>query len=643
MKYFVIFCLTIWLCLSLNGQKPSDNIHLAEKYPDKDFVILNKFDATSLRFKKDTLEFIHKNENTIYYTSDRSAAYYKHSIENSKLREMTDISAYTLAEIPDKNKYKKYIVKHFDKKQNISNSIFYEDITTTSFEYENLKKGSISFKSFTLKYNYPQLPIIFFFGGLTPILKSELKITADNNIDLNYIYVNMLENNIDFTKNISKKETTYSWKLNNIEPYKEEDGAPDPLYYVPHIIVSIKSYTKKDGKKVNVMSNVSDLYHWYYSLLKKVKTENTEEIKSILDQIIDKNDDEIIKVKKVFSWVQKNIKYIAIVEGLGGFTPRNPDKIMHSRYGDCKDMSTLIVTMLEMLGIDAHPAWVGSRKLPYKYNDVPSPCVDNHMIAVHKNKSNNQYIFLDATDSYISFGMPTEFIQGKEVLISNEENFSIETVPIVDAEVNLFNDTVNLTIENNLLKGSGKVILKGYFDCDSKRTIDAANNEEAVKNYISFLTRKGSNKYLLNNYSVQNNDAEMLYIYDFELGSYIKKNDNDLYINMNLDKSLENSKFFKDDRVLPSENDFKKSLQLCYKLNIPLGYEVKYIPDNSSFFNDKFSFDIKYEHKNNSIIYNYSLILNYIMLNLNEQKTFNEMLKLLKAAYKDNVILSKTK
>ena len=60
-----------------------------------------------------------------------------------------------------------------------------------------------------------------------------------------------------------------------------------------------------------------------------------------------------------------------------------------------------------------------------------SPIVDNHMIAVYRDSITEENIFLDATNSYIEFGMPTGFIQGKQIMINDGDGYYIDTIPEV--------------------------------------------------------------------------------------------------------------------------------------------------------------------------------------------------------------------
>ncbi len=67
-----------------------------------------------------------------------------------------------------------------------------------------------------------------------------------------------------------------------------------------------------------------------------------------------------------------------------GLIPHPASYVCEKRYGDCKDMANLIVSMLHMAGVNnAYHTWIGTRDLPFKYTEFPTPIVDNHMIATY--------------------------------------------------------------------------------------------------------------------------------------------------------------------------------------------------------------------------------------------------------------------
>src|SRR6185437_5848516 len=114
----------------------------------------------------------------------------------------------------------------------------------------------------------------------------------------------------------------------------------------------------------------------------------------------------------IYSWVQKNIHYIAFEKGLEGFIPRPADTVYKRKYGDCKDMSSIIMAMCRKAGLDAHFVWIGTTEKPYTFEETPLPLVSNHMICAVK--LGGDWVFMDGTDPALPFGKNREDIQGKE-------------------------------------------------------------------------------------------------------------------------------------------------------------------------------------------------------------------------------------
>src|SRR6185369_12627115 len=148
------------------------------------------------------------------------------------------------------------------------------------------------------------------------------------------------------------------------------------------------------------------------------KLENTkdETLKQLADSLIANVNTPREKATKIYQWVQANIKYIAFEDGLEGFVPRRAIDIYNHRFGDCKDMASILTALLQLSGLKAYFTWIGTRDIPYDYTDVPLPICDNHMIAALD--VDTEWIFLDATDPNCIFGLPSSMIQGKQALIS---------------------------------------------------------------------------------------------------------------------------------------------------------------------------------------------------------------------------------
>ncbi len=640
MKIFLLLSV-ILASFSVFCQKPSDYSYLIEIYPDENIVYLKNSDEYTMMVDKDSINYSHKSTSCFYCLKDKGGMYFRDDVESGYFRELKDIEAYSLAQIEGEDKYEKFKVKDFNEKKTISNSVFYDDIIQTSFEYNKLVKGSVGYLSYTHDIKLPHFPAMAYFLFKVPVLENQLKVTIDNRIDFSVYYRNMDSSDVEYKEEKGKKFTTYTWTKKNIDAFGDIEYSQNPSFFLPHIILSINSYTTENGKTINVLRNVSDLHSWYLSMIKTVEIKDDTEIKEVLSGITGENDDERTRVYKVFTWVQSNIKYIAMNDGLGGLIPNSPDLVMSRRYGDCKDMSMLIVEMLRQVGVEAHFAWIGTRDIPYKYDEIASPIVDNHMIAVYRDSITEENIFLDATNSYIEFGMPTGFIQGKQIMINDGDGYYIDTIPEVPALKNILCDSIKVNIDGNLLIGSGKLEFQGYPASNFRRNLNETGDEKYLRNFINRTTAKGTNRYNLIDFTLTFDNYNVDCNYTFDLDKYIRYNNDEIYVNLNLDKYMENFKSFESDRELAYERDFRETISLNVAFEIPYGYEVKYVPDNSSFKTDKFSYEISYEKTDTVIEYNLKLILDYLTLEKDDFGTFNETLKSLKNSYRENIILIK--
>ena len=59
-------------------------------------------------------------------------------------------------------------------------------------------------------------------------------------------------------------------------------------------------------------------------------------------------------MKILANYMQRNIRYVAIEVGIGGFQPHPAADVFAHQYGDCKDKATLLSTMLKQIGIDSY-------------------------------------------------------------------------------------------------------------------------------------------------------------------------------------------------------------------------------------------------------------------------------------------------
>ena len=90
---------------------------------------------------------------------------------------------------------------------------------------------------------------------------------------------------------------------------------------------------------------------------------------------------QIEQVRAVYDYVATQIRYVAWEFGIHGYQPYNAATIFARRFGDCKDKSILMTTLLDRLGIEAHPVLVQAAALRGE-QDLSTPLLThfNHCI-----------------------------------------------------------------------------------------------------------------------------------------------------------------------------------------------------------------------------------------------------------------------
>ena len=635
MKNFcLIFLLFIsWSLISQDLEK------YTKQYPNDDVVRLQQETIITIKLNNGVFT-IHKEvfEEDLYLNN--SANYNsKRSISYSTFFNLDKIEASSFSK--QDGKYVENKVVNFNEKNNLNDS-FYDDSKEVGFIYPKLAKGSKTRIKLTYNIKNPRFLNAFYFGDFYPIINNKVTIIADKNIGLTFKPFQL--NNgakVTFKKKKKGANYVYTWSAKNTEKFEIESNAPNYKTILPHIIPIITSY-QQDGKTKKLLNGVEGLYSWYYSLVENINKEETDPALTILVEDLTRGkESDIEKVKAIYYWTQQNIKYIAFEYALGGFIPREANEVFQKKYGDCKDNSSILFKMLEIAGLQGNLTWIGTRKIPYTYEEVPTPAVDNHMILSYENKNNTYY--LDATGRYIQIEYPSSFIQGKEALIANGNNFKVKKIPIVPAHLNKVVDTTYIQISNRDIIGTSNSTFSGYIKNNLFYNLENTRKEADVKELYNKRFLKGSNKFLIKSYKEENKfsyDKDFSVSYNFSIQDYVQNIGSEIFINPHFNKIVSFVKT-KEDRKYDIEFDYKRQFSYTNIIEIPDGYEVSYIPTSVSFTNNLISINLSYSTDKNKIVCKQDVVFNFIKLNKTQQQQVNIFVEKTEKASKEIIILKK--
>lgn len=616
---------------------------LAAKYPNDYAVIKNISESLTISMKDGKPYAESKTIKDVLILDDKAnGVYNRQYLYNNSYDELLELEAYT--KVPDGKKYNKLKVTDIKTESARGRSVFYDDTKQTGFDFPSLIKGAIAHMEYSEAYKDVHFLTPFYCESYMPVVNAVYTVTLPSDMQLKYSIQNDPNKKIHIEESSKGRQRTYTFTCNDVEPTDRFSNAPSAPYYEPHIIIQLVSYKDERGQTINFLGNVDDLYKWDYGFISSINT-NTNELKTLADSITEGAKTEKEKAQKIYEWVQSSIKYIAFEDGLEGFVPRQAKIICDRRYGDCKDMASILTALLKAANLKAYFTWIGTRDIPYDYTDVSLPITDNHMIAALN--LNNEWIFLDGTDPNCIFGLPSAFIQGKQALIAiSPDEYKIIRVPEVDVNKSTVIDSTYITLTGSGIKGFSSVYYNGYFGTDVYNKLMFSDAKE-TKDYVKYRMGKASNKFILGNYNISklsNSNKEVKIQADFEVPDYSKKVADELYINLNLEK------FFTDNNIIdtakrkiPIENDYKYLIRQYTVFEIPESYNVSYIPKDFSVENPAFSFAIKYSTQGNKIIAMQEFKNNYLLMEPKDFPEWNNAIKKINNQYKEQVVLEARK
>jgi transglutaminase-like putative cysteine protease len=173
----------------------------------------------------------------------------------------------------------------------------------------------------------------------------------------------------------------------------------------------------------------------------------TPEITAKAQEITAGAPDLYTKLDRITGYIQQNIRYFIVTRGIGGWQAHYAGDIYRNRYGDCKDKTTLLISMLQAIGIRAYYLHVDSERgvidpdEPSVRGDhmitaieLPEGENDPRLMARVKTAGGKTLLIFDPTDETTPVGLVRPELQGAYGNIANGENSRILQIPVLSPD-----------------------------------------------------------------------------------------------------------------------------------------------------------------------------------------------------------------
>lgn len=516
----------------------------------------------------------------------------------SGLIALEEIEAWT--EVPKgKGKYRRENVREFSHYDVLDEEIFHNDSRAVSFSYPEQVPGSITHLHTVHRYADARLMTRYLFSSYMPVLHTRLTVEYPEDVRVRLLPYGIDEADWQPVAGTGKKNTqTWTVEFHDLDALDFVEQAPGLLYHAPHVQLLVEDPSNPNDRG----GDLDRMYRWYHGHIEAAKMAEVPALSALADSLCQGLEQPAQKAAALLQWVQQNIRYVAIEDGWNGLVPIQPDITYQVRYGDCKGMSAILQTMMRSQGLDARLAWVGTRRLPYRYDELANCSVDNHMIVAWKAEgpvpaaalpSDNGWLLIDPTHDQLAFGLPSPFIQGKQVLVSgpDAEDYDLALAPVVPADHNSISDSLEVELDGSALLGRGRMVFSGI----PRNHLASILLHVPEKDWADMLTErhpKGNNRMRYSSVAVQGlEDPNQPLVLDYEMRipEFIREIDGEAFVPAELAFPFAEYRY-KEDRTLPVVFEYAREYRHVVAWTLPEELRVKHVPEASAFTGEGFSY-----------------------------------------------------
>ena len=385
----------------------------------------------------------------------------------------------------------------------------------------------------------------------------------------------------------------WQWVVNDIKAIKPEGGMPPWQGIAGVMIVSLFGSA---GGQNNGFADWKAMGKWETSLTNG-RREASPEIKKKTAEITANAPTTLAKMRVLAQFMQKDIRYVAIQLGIGGWQPHPAPEVFLHKYGDCKDKATLFGTMLNEIGVESYyvvintergtitPATPATRwfdhvilaiRLPDQLND-PSL----HMIIAHPKLG--RLLIFDPTDEFTPFGHLRGELQESYALLVTADGGELIMLPQLPAALNGVVRTAKLMLApNGTLSGDFVEQRNGDYGTQQRASLKSVTKDTDRVKFIESMISHSLSAFQLTKASFSNlNQLDQPFGYQYSLvaQNYAKTAGNLLLVRprvlgSNSSDLLEK----KEPRMYPVEFDGPMKNTDTIEIALPAGYEVDDLP-----------------------------------------------------------------
>jgi len=410
------------------------------------------------------------------------------------------------------------------------------------------------------------------------------------------------------------------WVVSDIKEIKREDNMPPWQGVAGQMIISF--FPPGGAGQSRGFQNWREMGIWYQELTSG-RRDASPELKQKVAAITSSLATPLGKMKALGEFAQKDIRYVAIELGIGGWQPHPAGEVFAHHYGDCKDKATLMGSMLHEIGVDSYyvvintergsvtaetPAYIGGFDHAIIAIKLPEGVADASLAATMVHPKLGKLLFFDPTDELTPFGELRGALQENYGLLVTPEGGELVELPELPPAMNGIRRTAKLSLSAaGTMSGDVQEVRMGDRASSQRWALRTATKDVDKIKPIESLLAGSLSTFQITKATVSNADlTDMPFVYNYSViaQNYAKTAGNLLLVRPRFvgNKSSDLLET-KEPRKYPVEFDGPSRDMDSFEIVLPPGYEVDDLPPFVSVDYGFASYQSKTEVSGNTLKY----------------------------------------
>lgn len=290
-----------------------------------------------------------------------------------------------------------------------------------------------------------------------------------------------------------------TWELHEVPALRDEPRMPAFAAVAGRVAFN---FMPGEAGSPKVHRTWDDVGRWFAGLVSS-RCVPSPQIQAKVRELAPESATPLDRLAALARFAQRDVRYVAVEIGIGGYQPHAADDVFRNRYGDCKDKVTILRTMLAAAGIESYYILVNTDRgiidpafaTGVLFNHaiiairLPKGAASPDFFATYDHPTLGKLLIFDPTSSETPLGRIPDYEQEGHALLVTGTTGELITLPIAPPSASQLRRRAKLQLAaDGSISGDVEEVRTGAFASQWRyalRTMGNAERSRAIEQMVA--------------------------------------------------------------------------------------------------------------------------------------------------------------